>query len=391
MTATTVAIAALTIPLVAAHGDPSLDEEDHTSLSKPLDLAHGALGANFNQNLDAVNYRELQLAKAQWVRGFFPMPATDEGDPAEHFAIETILDTAGRGYDTILSLKFPYNNASLPEPGSAEMAAELDRLDQVLPNVMGQVDIITVGNEPFIESLPAERDHRLNEFYETVARHVIDYRSQHCAENCATSLYMGALNRLDLEDRHTPAAERWMTFVRETPEIEGVDIHPHVPDGDNVQAFLDYILPRMRDDQTFLVTEFSLVWHWKQHLQDPISPEFASTYGFAPDTQAWEVIGAAIDDPFSERQWSDFLTSSDWFMEQSTFLHDQMKMYRDTGRLAVATYGFRQDELMVQNWNPNKNPWLLNSVFAPYTVQTRGSGMSAPGFWLDSFRSLQNG
>ncbi|NEE03818.1 hypothetical protein G1H10_26980 [Phytoactinopolyspora halotolerans] len=319
------------------------------------------------------------------------MPATDDGDPADHFAIDTITDASERGYDTILSLKFPYNNASFPEPGSAEMDAELDRLDQVLPTVMGKVDIITIGNEPFIESLPAERDHRLNEFYETVARHVIDHRAEQCGQNCATTLYMGALNRLDLENRRTPATERWMRFVRETPEIEGVDIHPHVPDGDNVQAFLDYILPRMRADQTFLVTEFSLVWYWKQHLQDTISPEFAQKYGFHTDTQVWEVIGAAIEEPFSERQWHDFLTSSAWFMEQATFLHDQMAMYRETGRLAVATYGFKQDNLMVRNWSPNKDPWLLNSVFAPYTVASRGSGMAAPGFWLESFRSLQNG
>src|SRR5690625_6524463 len=79
---------------------------------------------------------------------------------------------------------------------------------------------------------------------------------------------MGALTRLDLADRHTPAAERWMTFIRETPELEGVDIHPHVEHPDAVQPFLDYILPRMRADQTFLVTEFSLVWHWKAHLRN---------------------------------------------------------------------------------------------------------------------------
>ncbi|MCG5215596.1 hypothetical protein [Streptosporangium sp. KLBMP 9127] len=358
---------------------------------KPVneDEPRGALGANFNQNLDAVNYRELRETGTEWVRGFFPMPATDQGDPAEHFAIRTIVQTAGRGYDTILSLKFPYNQASFPEPGSAAMAAELARLDRVLPNLLDKVDIITIGNEPFIESLPAERDQRLNEFYETVARHVIDYRREHCGADCRTTLYMGALNRLDLPDRRTPAAERWMTFVRETPEIAGVDIHPHVPAPENAQAFLDYILPRMRDDQTFLVTEFSLVWYWKQHLEDPISAEFAKRYGFAPDTRVWQVIKAAIDEPVSRRQWHDFLTSSPWFMRQSGFLRDQMRLYRDTGRLAVATYGLKQDDLMVANFGPKKDPWLLNSVFATFTVKPRASGLSAPGYWLDDFKALQ--
>lgn len=366
----------------AAHQDAE------TNASLPT--AYGALGANFNQNLDALNYRELQAANARWVRGFFPMPAADEGDPADHFAIERIREAGDLGYHTVLSLKFPYNQNAFPTPGSDTMAAELARLDRVLPTVIGRVDILVIGNEPFIESLPAERDERLNAFYETVARHVIDYRREHCGADCATSLYMRALNRLDLAERRTPATERWMTFVRETPEIEGVDIHPHVPDPQLAQAFLDYILPRMRADQTFLVTEFSLVWYWKEHLEDTISPEFAQRYGFAPDTLVWQVIRAAIEEPFSEREWTDFLYSSPWFVEHEHFLRDQMALYRGTGRLAVATYGFKQDDLMVTDFGPDKTPWLLNSVYAAFTVRPRGDGTSAPTEpWLRDFRAVQ--
>ncbi|MEV4359459.1 hypothetical protein [Nonomuraea sp. NPDC049625] len=375
------AVSSLTHP-AAAEGAESVPD------AKPLARAYGALGANFNQNLDALDYRELREARARWVRGFFPMPAADKGDPAEHFAISTITKAAARGYDTVLSLKFPYDAASFPAPGSPRMAAELARLDKVLPTVMGKVDILTIGNEPFIESLPAERDQRLNEFYETVARHVIDYRRERCGADCGTALYMGALNRLDLPDRRTPAAERWMTFVRQTPEIEGVDIHPHIPAPENAQPFLDYILPRMRPDQTFLVTEFSLVWYWQQHLKDPVAATFAQKYGFPSGTLVWQVIKAAIDKPFSERKWDDFLAGSPWFTSQSGFLRDQMKLYRGTGRLAVATYAFKQDDLMVENFGPGKAPWLLNSVYAPYTVQPRGA-LSGRGYWLDDFRALQ--
>ncbi|KAB8192789.1 hypothetical protein FH608_025350 [Nonomuraea phyllanthi] len=381
--ALTAALAASTVTPATAQGGKPVDHD------KPLGAAYGALGANFNQNLDALDYRELRESHTGWVRGFFPMPATDEGDPAAHFAIRTITETAERGFDTILSLKFPYGGAHFPEPGSAAMAAELARLDKVLPAVLGKVDVLTIGNEPFIESLPAERDERLNAFYETVARHVIDYRREHCGTGCRTTLYMGALNRLDLADRRTPAAERWMAFVRETPEIEGVDIHPHIPAPQNAQAFLDYILPRMRDDQTFLVTEFSLVWYWQRHLEDPVSDEFAGRYGFAPGTPVWQVIKAAIDEPFSRRQWDDFLASCPWFTSQAGFLRDQMRLYRGTGRLAVATYGFKQDDLMVKDFGPDKAPWLLNSVFAPYTVKSRGDGLSGRGYWLDDFRALQ--
>src|SRR5699024_5783298 len=183
-----------------------------------------------------------------------------EIDHGEHFAVQPILSLARRGHGTAFSTKLRYANRSFPEPARAGREAALSRVDAGLTHVISEVARPTIANEPFIESLAEERDDRLNDFYETVAQRVIDFRREHGSSEQRTSLYMGALNRLDLADRHTPAAERWMTFIRETPELEGVDIHPHVEYPDAVQPFLDYLLPRMRADQTFLVTEFSLVW-----------------------------------------------------------------------------------------------------------------------------------
>ena len=45
---------------------------------------------------------------------------------------------------------------------------------------------------------------------------------------------------------------------------------------------------------------------------------------------------------------------------------------------------------MTAGWSATKAPWLLNSVFAPLTVQPRDDAMSAPGYaWIDDFRALQ--
>lgn len=346
--------------------------------------ALGALGANFNENLDQVNYRELKSAHATWIRGFYPLPEADTTPPGNSKTLTAIRDAHDRGYKTVLSLKFPKNNASFPAPGSPEMAAELARLDRVLPFVLGVADVVTIGNEPFIESLPAERDVRLNEFYETVARHVIEKNKA-----TKTHLYMGAMNRLDLPQNQTPAAERYLRFVRETPELEGVDLHPHIPDEAATQAFLDYVLPKLRPEQTFLVTEFSLVWYWQQHLTDTIPATFAKRYGYAAGTQVWQVIGDAIKNPFPSHKWNEFLSSSPWFESKKHFLRDEMQLFRATGRLAVATYGFRQIPSMTANWSATKVPWLLNCVYAPLTVQAGGNGL-APGYaWINDFRALQ--
>ncbi|MFC5240779.1 hypothetical protein [Streptomyces atrovirens] len=354
--------------------------------------AHGALGANYNEYVADLDIRELQIGGTEWVRCFFPMPEAGQGELADNVTLRTILGVGARGYRTLLTLKFPYGDSAMPTPGSPAMETLLAQVDKVLAEVLDRVDILQIGNEPFIESLPEERGDTLNAFYETVARHVITYRRVHHGRRCRTRLYMGALNRLDLPGRRTAATERWMTFVRQTPEIDGVDIHPHVPSPDAVQPFLDYILPRMRPEQTFLATEFSLVWYWQAHMDDRIPAEFADRYGFAPTSFVWEVIQAAIERPFPQRQWDDFLSSSPWYESQRHFLRDQVEKFRATGRLAVATYGYRQGESMIRNWGPAKPPWLLNAVFAPRTVQPWRNGTTGRGYaWIEDFRALQRG
>lgn len=186
----------------------------------------GALGANFNEDPDSVTFDELDDLTTGWLRGFVPMPEVKE-DAAQQRAVKKLLDAERRGYRTVLSLKFPYNDRPLPRPDSPAMTAELDRVDKVLHAVLDTVDVLAIGNEPFIESVQADRDSgALNAFYEKVTAHVIAYRKAHFPKGCRTRLYMGALNFLDQPDKRTKATDRWLAHARATPEIEGADIHP---------------------------------------------------------------------------------------------------------------------------------------------------------------------
>ena len=42
-------------------------------------MGQGALGANFNEHYEDVDYRELDSAGAKWIRLFLPMPQVDRG------------------------------------------------------------------------------------------------------------------------------------------------------------------------------------------------------------------------------------------------------------------------------------------------------------------------
>src|SRR3546814_2124158 len=48
--------------------------------------------------------------------------------------------------------------------------------------VMGKVDILVIGNEPYFETREQDRDLDLNAFYETMAGRIIAYRSANCGK-----------------------------------------------------------------------------------------------------------------------------------------------------------------------------------------------------------------
>lgn len=353
--------------------------------------ADGALGADFDQNLDLIDFAQLRAVTATWLRAFYPVPA-DGGNLTDQPGIQRLLAAIASGYGTILTLKFPYNDTPLPAPGSPAMATALAGLDQVLAVAMNKVDVVTIGNEPFNETAQADRDSdSINVFYEALANHAIQYRQEHFGASCRTQIYMGALTKLYLSANRTPRTERWMAFVSENRSIAGTDIHPHLPDPAAGQAYLDYILPWLRADQKFLATEFSLVFLWKEHLTDPVSPEFAHQYGFEPGTPVWQVVADAIDQPFSQQEWTDFLDSCSWFQANRDFLTDQVERFRRTGKLAVATYSFTQGLPMVQNFGPDKTPWVFNTMFCPHTVQQNPDGLPGQDYtWSNEFRALQH-
>jgi hypothetical protein len=350
------------------------------------------IGTNINGDPAIMSFAELRDVQATWVRGFYAMPDADKGSIADQPVIAALLSAAGQGYGTVLSLKFPYNNAPIPVPGTPAMATAQRRLDAVLPTVMGKVAILAIGNEPFIECEAADRDSaRLNAFYEAMAQRAIAYRAAHPSVG-KTQLYMGALNHLDEPAWRTAATERWMAYVRATPQLAGTDIHPHLAAPEAGRSYLDYILPRMRPGQKFLATEFSLVLYYKSHLNDPIAPGFANRYRLPAGTRVYQVIKDALRSPFPQQKWDDFLALSPWFAGNKNFLSGQAEQFRATGKLAVAGYGLGQgDSIPADKFTPETTPWLLVSMFCQRTVQRAGNGL--PGqttAWTNEFRALQH-
>ena len=358
-------------------------------MNKVSELENGPLGANYNESLTWLHHDELHRVGAKWIRGFVDMHQMDNIPPDhDHPNVNALLDARKAGFKIILSLKWNYLDLDFPGFGGSDGgAAELKRLRHLLPMVMGKVDILVIGNEPFIEC-KGNGDDRLNDFYETLADEVIEFRNSRGATS--TRLFMGALNRLDLPANRTQAANRMLSFIASRPDLEGVDLHLHIPTIEGHKAMLNYAMSRIRPDQNFLVTEFSLVWHWRQHFNDVASSYYLNRHGLPADTTVLDVINAAIKHPMPFPQWEEFLTHEPWYMSRRNFMSNAMRLYRSTGRLVVATYGFCPMRERKQPFLKTGTPWLLNSVLAPPMVQLKPDGSKHENFpWAEEFRRLQ--
>lgn len=360
--------------------------------------ALGALGANFNEHLTWINHSELQNVKASWIRGFIDMHQINPQALTQDANMQSLFNARDAGFNTILSLKWNYSNTDFPTPGSPAHTAELDTLTNVLNHIMGQVDILVIGNEPYIEAKAAQTNrNRLNVFYESMAETAISLKQHHTQKQGGdrltpkkTKLYMGALNRLDLPIKRTPSIERMLNYIASRPDLAGVDLHLHIPTLEGHKAMLDYALSFLRPDQSFLATEFSLVWHFKNHMADPVSHHFCRKYRFPVGTKVHQLLSAGIQEPFSYEQWEEFLRGEPWYMSRVGFLEKAMRLYRATGRLEVATYGFCPMRYRKRAVEVGDTPWMLNGVYAPSMVKVMEGGGRFGNFpWAEEFVTAQ--
>jgi hypothetical protein len=50
----------------------------------------------------------------------------------------------------------------------------------------------------------------------------------------------------------------------------------------------------------------------------------------------YQFINLALQNPLPDAEWRDFLPSWPWYMEQREFLLNAYKLFRGTGRIAIA-------------------------------------------------------
>ena len=291
-------------------------------------------------------------------------------------------------YQTIISIKWDFKNPArtMPEPGSPRMAEFKSNLIALYDKIWQNVDIIVVGNEPFIESpgtVPSTALHLVS-FYEEMLKATIEYRAG--TTRPTTPIYLGAFNRLDNANFQN-ASNGLLQLAEATPEVAGVDLHIHHADTDfdEMRISLNYALDRIREDQKIISTEFSAVRHFVTHTNDFIEPNFAQQYGIDPTWKIYRYLDSilskqAVGNGITREEWLDFVDAHPWYGDvQNGYLADAFDVFMETapGQFELATYGVRQQFGPKQTFGSDTFPWILNGIIVNRTVQENPDGTFA--------------
>lgn len=352
-----------------------------------------ALGVNYNEQLPFVDFNDLERSKTIWVRGFIDFFQLYENPSALHSDERIIkyLSLKPAGYRTVLNIKwnFKVRAQSFPAEGSATMKLYLGFLERLLEKVWLQTDILVIGNEPFIETSAENKDQRLVGFYKAVAATVKKFREKQHGH--FVPVFVGAFNNLYDQSWRTEATQSLMDYAKGDPEIAGIDLHIHHATMDQMKSALQYAAGQMRENQKILITEFSLMKHWKAQLNNPIPESFASRYELDPVMKNYKYIDSALKKPRQTAEWYNYLKASNWFESRKHYLQEAFALMTAEPRFLIATYAIRQSYSYSQDFTPTTDPWVLNGLFANRTLTPDPvNGLNQPNYaFIEDFISIQ--
>lgn len=354
------------------------------------------LGANFNENLHAARRPTLDAAHVTWIRGFLPALEFIQGSRslASDPGLTAFRAAAASGRKVALSLKWDFRrtNTRVPAPGSALERACFAWAREVVEH--GRPDLLLLNNEYFPDTLEpdtlpdAAGGIPMVGFLQRLSRQLHDAGLK-SARGAPLPLACGGFTRLDLPRmQQHPSVLALLGWLATSPEHEYVSLHLHQRSLAQFTAALQFVRGHVRH-KPLVVTEFSLVWAYQEHLGQPVAASaagrhFAREHGLAPAMTVLEYLNTALAQPVPEVQWHAFLNSQTWY--NPGFLEQSCRLMEEHG-VVLATYAFLSETSGARaKLKPGDPPWRLNPIFAERFA--RSPDPSRPAINPDFFASF---
>lgn len=350
--------------------------------------ARMVLGANVNEHGVALEPELLEQSQTALVRSFFPASPFIKGkrNLENDDDLRTLKRAGASGQKVILCLKWDFERAGwrVPEPDSELEQRCFAWADALIRELDGYLVALETVNEVTVDTLPedmlpdANGDIPMPRFLNRLVAHL--HAKEHKGfYGTPLALFSGGFTRLEQKRMQSnPGVQALLDWIETDARVTGANFHIHMSDFKGFEEYLNYIRTRVVA-KPYIVTEFSMVWKYKEHLNKPVSDSpkgssFLRRYRYPEHLTVREYINAAIGTPVSQQEWNEFLTSQDWY--DPGFLHAACKVMEDHG-VVIATFAFQQDSSGGRELAPDTTPWIINPIFANRVAS--GNGSLAPG------------
>lgn len=357
------------------------------------------MGVNVNERPNWLRAGPLEQSQTTWVRAFIEASHYIEGkrDLNDDFRIRALKKAAESGHKVVLSIKWNLKEAGwhVPEPGSGKEEAWFQFAGNLIKSLDDDLSILVLVNEITIDT--PKRDLQRNGDgvipFVRFQKRLLDYITNlqpHAAGGGKLPIYTGGFTRLDLKrQQNRPVNQAMFKWINDDDSIRGADFHMHQPDYQSSAKAADFIRKQI-PQKPLIVTEFSLIWKWKNHLGDkivstPAGRAFSESYARDPNRTVAEYFTKVFSNPVSEAEWQNFLKSQPWF--EPNYL-DVMGRLMERHGVKVATYAFTTNP---EGGGPRtitkeSNPWFLNRLLLPNIVTASDTNHVAVNYGLfDSF------
>lgn len=354
------------------------------------------LGANFNEHLAAAKPELLKAGNPGWVRGFLPASGFLSGrkkltdDPG----VKAFLAAREDGRKIAITIKWDFQKKHIrvPAPDSPREKECFDFATRVASEL--RPDLFLLVNEVHIDTMPEDMKPGgdgtipMVRFLQRLTTHVHSLKDNLGGDGPPLRLSCGGFTRMDQRRmREHPANLALLEWLAATKELDAVNFHLHHNNLEEFEEALSFVRGKV-PEKPFVITEFSIVWHYKRQLARPIgaSPagkRFAETRGMSPETTVRDFLNDCVRKPVPESVMHDFLASQPW--DDPQFLRKSCELMEKHG-VILATFAYAQGAS--GNARPMKadgTPWILNPIFfnALATSDDPSRPATRPGFYQE--------
>ena len=342
------------------------------------------LGANFNENIDEIEGVSTLMynSHVQWVRSFVQIAQnflkknngviTGVKDDAFDTYTATqdfikIKTQSNNNIKLIMSLKIPFGNFThnVPAKDSKEMEYVIEACHKflLLHDLGSNIDILVMGNEPMWENGGNEENYR--DYLKIMSSKLAEWKSTY---GWNFKVFAGALNRISLNASTNPLIPIVISEVKENPLIDGIDLHIHALELEEIGNSLKMLREDFDMKKKIIVTEFSMVWLYNQHVNDNLG-QWGTNNGYASGMKVYEWLNNAIDKakagtPISQEEFASFFERTKWYPKNwfKTFYDEFVKyeVYCATGRFSCVLKEGGNNE----KYTSSSTMWDLSAIYS---------------------------